>query len=251
MSYSGVRDQIAAADSWLVPESASRVLVFGEQLTALVGRLVERNVSVVLLADDDSQAMRLGRRYPYQSVVLARWSALPFSPHAFDVVLGPANDRRLQFAENRCELARVTSPGGHLGLTHTARDDSVPWVRRLATVVQAHVPTLMTARLLSELESLTECPYFPDVEARNFRLWVPITREGMVMMVTEAEGLSQLQGAAMAQLSAQVADIYDSSARQPEPLSLPYAVQCWRAEVDHTEFTSALDLPADGLTIPL
>jgi hypothetical protein len=28
--------------------------------------------------------------------------------------------------------------------------------------------------------------------------------------------------------------LYDSIARPPEPLLLPYRASCWRAEVDHT-----------------
>lgn len=45
--------------------------------------------------------------------------------------------------------------------------------------------------------------------------------------------------------------MYDNSARPPEPLLLPYRVTCWSAEVDHTELTAPLDLPDDGLRIPL
>lgn len=251
MSYSGARDQIAAADSWLVPPEATHVLAFGNDLTALIGRLVARGITVVLLADSDAQAARLGRRFSDQPVVLAHREALPFPPQSFDVVLGPADDRGLFPAESRSELARVLIGGGHLALTHTARDDSVPWVRRLAAVVQTHAPTLMRARLLQDVAPLEDCLFFPEVSQRTFRLWVPITREGMVKMVTGADGLTNLDPSAMVRLTQQVAEIYDSSARHPEPLSLPYAVQCWRAEVDHTEFTSALDLPADGLTIPL
>ena len=32
----------------------------------------------------------------------------------------------------------------------------------------------------------------------------------------------------------EVAALYDSIARPPEPLLLPYRASCWRAEVDHT-----------------
>jgi hypothetical protein len=35
------------------------------------------------------------------------------------------------------------------------------------------------------------------------------------------------------QLLAEVGELYDSSARPPEPLILPFQASCWRAVVDH------------------
>jgi len=52
-------------------------------------------------------------------------------------------------------------------------------------------------------------------------------------------------------LLAEVAALYDSSARDPEPLLLPYSVMCWRATVDHSELSAVLHLPDDGLQISL
>jgi hypothetical protein len=49
----------------------------------------------------------------------------------------------------------------------------------------------------------------------------------------------------------EVGALYDSSAREPEPLLLPYSVLCWRATVDHSELSAELHLPDDGLQISL
>ena len=45
--------------------------------------------------------------------------------------------------------------------------------------------------------------------------------------------------------------LYESSARNPEPLLQPYSVLCWRARVDHSELSGLLRLPAEGLQITL
>ena len=36
------------------------------------------------------------------------------------------------------------------------------------------------------------------------------------------------------ELLAEVGQLYDSSARAPDPLLLPFQASCWRAEVDHS-----------------
>ena len=60
-----------------------------------------------------------------------------------------------------------------------------------------------------------------------------------------------LTAALVTGLLAEVAALYDTSARQPEPLLLPYTVRCTRAEVDHAELSSVLRPPPGGLQISL
>ena len=52
-----------------------------------------------------------------------------------------------------------------------------------------------------------------------------------------------------AKLLAEVGDLYDTSARAPEPLLLPYQASCWRAVVDHSGL--ALEADRDALHIRL
>jgi hypothetical protein len=72
----------------------------------------------------------------------------------------------------------------------------------------------------------------------------------MIAMVRRSPRLATLPHAESVRLESLVAEVYDSSARQPEPLALPYAVRCWRAEVCQDEFTSRL-IDVDGLRITL
>ncbi len=109
----------------------------------------------------------------------------------------------------------------------------------------------MATERLEALELLGDHPCFPEVEAHSFRMWVPITRDGMLTMVTSNPRLSALAETDAIALAAEVGAIYDTSAKPPEPLSLPYSVQCWRAVVDHSEIEDSLELMPDGLQILL
>ena len=150
------------------------------------------------------------------------------------------------------EFARVLRPGGRLGISYTVRDDSVPWVKRLVAVVRRYDPDAMAGAYGTEsLEALTDSAYFPQIDTRSFRRWVPIDRPGLVDMVARTAVAKQLDDQTRATLLDEVGAVYDNSARKPEPLLLPYRVSCWSAEVDHTELTAPLDLPDSGLRIPL
>lgn len=239
----------APADAWLVPDSC-RVLAIGRGSAAAAGRLHQAGAEVTLVEKDATALAAPGRNLAGVSVLVGSADALPLRPASFDVVLITQGLHLLAPGLALAEFARVLAPGGRLALSYTTRDDSVPWVRRLAGVLQSYDPELMTGRQLASVTALDDCAYFPEVEHRSFRMWVPISRDGMLAMVRRSPTLAALPETKSAQLESQVADIYDTSARQPEPLLLPYAVQCWRAEVCQDEFTTRLT-DVDGLRISL
>ncbi len=133
----------------------------------------------------------------------------------------------------------MLAPGGRLAVLYTVRDDSVPWVRRLAAILRNFDPDgdVGIAPKLASVAALSASPHFSRVEHRAFRRWVPITRDGMLEMVSNAPNLVNLPDPDASRLLADVEALYDSSARNPEPLLLPYSVLCWRARVDHSELS--------------
>jgi hypothetical protein len=68
-------------------------------------------------------------------------------------------------------------------------------------------------------------------------------------MVERRPTTARLQPDVRAQLLAEVGNLYDTSARPPEPLLLPYQASCWRAVVDHSSL--ALEGDRDALHIRL
>ncbi|MPM24144.1 hypothetical protein SDC9_70625 [bioreactor metagenome] len=123
-------------------------------------------------------------------------------------------------------------PGGHLGVLRTTRDDTVPWVRRLARLLQAYDPTAMTttATGLSQEEILAD-GWFVASEAKSFRHWVPVDRAGLLAMVAARPRLRQLPEADRTALLADVGALFDDIARGHEVM-LPYRIECRKAWPD-------------------
>jgi hypothetical protein len=100
------------------------------------------------------------------------------------------------------------------------------------------------------MDAVTASPYFTQLEHRTFRNWVPVTRAQLIAMVERRPAVRELEPARRTELLADIAGLYDDSARPPDPLLLPFQTSCWRAEVDHTRIALDDDL-ADVLQIAL
>ena len=240
-----------AAVTWLVGSEPVRVLVVGAAgpyATAI--RDAGHGVLVV-----DRQASPLDavlRRRPDLGGLVADPKALPLASQTFDRIVCPQNLHVFATPRTLTEFARVLAPHGRVCVTYLTRDDSVPWVKRLTSVVRNRLPRAMTGDYGDgSLATLRASAYYPDIEEHSHRLWVPSTREQLVAMARRAAGADDLSTADLVALEEEVGAVYDSSARPPEPLLLPYRQRCWRAEVDHSEFSSPIQPLDDGLQIRL
>ena len=242
----------STAVDWLAPAVPGAFLAIGKASAATAHR-VSRLGSPGTITDKSITAIRAAcRSYPELQGVTAAPDALPFVPCSFSAVLVVQGMHLLPPGLALDEFARVLAPGGRLSVQFTVRDESVPWVRRLAKIVRAYDSEAMTSgEELYSIAAIAASPHFPVLEHRSFRMWVPITRDGMLEMVSRSPRLATLGEPEANALLDEVGALYDSSARNPEPLLLPYAVMCWRATVDHSELSAELRLPDDGLQISL
>jgi len=242
----------STAVDWLAPAEPGPVLAIGRASAATANRLA-RLGNPGTITDKMPSAVRAAcRRYPTLQGVVAAPDALPFVPCSFSAVLVVQGMHLLPTGLALDEFARVLAPGGRISVQFTVRDDSVPWVRRLARILRTYDPEAMTSGAeLYSVAGIAASPHFPVLEHRSFRMWVPITRVGMLEMVSSSPRLVGLGGPEVDGLLAEVGALYDSSAREPEPLLLPYSILCWRATVDHSELSAELHLPDDGLQISL
>ena len=221
-----------AAFDWLVPSHPGEILAVGAG-GPVVRRLLVRNIQLWTVDEDASALARRRAQAPGLRAVAAAAHALPFATCTFATVVVSTTMRHLAPGLALAEFARVLAPGGHLAVHQTARDDSVPWVRRLATILRAVDPTAMSTAA-DDADGLPgDSRHFPRVEKRQFRMWVPMRKEEMLAQVSKIDAVAALDQGASAALLSDVAQVYDTSARVPEPLLLPYTVTCWRAEVRH------------------
>ena len=235
---------------WLVEGSNGPTLVIGRSASPFAAGLAGQPLTLVDRDRDGVSAML--RRAPSAIPLVAAAEALPLAPCTFERVLLAQSFHQLAPGLALSEFARVLRPGGRLGISYTVRDDSVPWVKRLVALVRQVDAQAMSGDYGTDsLQALDDSAYFPTVETRAFRRWVPIDRARLLSMVERTPVAQQLDDATRDALLADVAALYENAARPPEPLLLPYRVLCWRAQVDHTELTAPLDLPDDGLQIQL
>lgn len=239
----------ASALQWLAPEAPGRLLAIGRASQGLATRLHRLGHQPMLAV----RAVTPGRapRTPGIPILAAAAESLPFRPCVFDAITIANGFHLLAPGLALAEFARVLSPSGRLSVVRTVRDDTVPWVKRLAALLQAIDPEAMRPDPYAGTSSVAASPYFPAPERRDFRMWVPITKPALVGMVSRSPRIAELAEPERSDLLAEVATLYDTSARPSGPLLLPYRASCWRARVDHAEFTGRLSHPTEGLRIRL
>lgn len=249
MTASGDFSFPPAALDWLIGAPGTRVLALGRSCAPLLAALTDRGHSLTASDPEPTGVRRLLAHAPRALPAVSDGAQLPFASGVFDVALAHQSFHTLDADEALPELARVLAPGGHLAVSYTVRDDSVPWVRRLVALLRAVDPEAMTGDYGSHsVAALDASPCFGRPERREFRLWSPISRAGMLALVRRR--FPDLDAVRLAALLDQVGDLYDTSARPPEPLLLPYRVTCWRAPVDHTAVAPRPEVD-EGLTISL
>jgi len=216
--------------AWLLPDAGSRVLDLCTGKGAFTVDLVRCGHRVFGITADPRVAQLVSGRAGGATVVRAAADRLPFRPRWFDVVT--IAGQRARPAAAFPEAVRVLRPGGHLGVLRTTRDDTVPWVRRLAGLLQAYDPTAMTTTVSGPSEEeILASGWFVSAESRSFRHWVPVDRAGLLAMVESRPRIRQLPEPDRTALLAGVGGLFDDIARGHE-LMLPYRVECRKAWPD-------------------
>lgn len=239
-----------AAIGWLVGDRRVRVLDLGSGKGGFAQMLADAGHDVYCLDKSPRVCAGLAERLPAAKVVAARVEALPFFSCHFDVVTASQSLHHFAPGLALTEVARVLKPGGRIAVAYNTRDDTVPWVKRLIAMTRKADPEAMTGDFgLHSLDVLAESPYFAPLERRDFRNWIPVTRQALLSMVERRPGTGRLDTATRQALLREVGDLYDTVARPPEPLLLPYQASCWRATVDHAQL--AISEEPDAVEIKL
>lgn len=245
-----------AALAWLTGDEPVRIITVG-CAGGLINRLIRAGHGVVAVDADPTRIARLAASRPHDDHLLSMVGLadeLPVQPCVAQVVLLSGTLRQSQRTTAIDEtvahgqLSRALQPGGWVAGWQITRDDTVPWVRRLISLLREVDPDAMTGDQLAE--PLLSSKYFPRIEQRGFRLWVPITRRGLIEMVGAQPAVARLDEAARRAVLNNASQIFDSATHMAE-LRLPYQLQCWRAHVDHHELTQPITFSDGALIIPI
>ncbi|MHA7861307.1 class I SAM-dependent methyltransferase [Tessaracoccus sp. Y36] len=236
--------------TWLSVWQDVRGLVLAGD-THLTRRLSAAGHTLFALTDSPAVHVRLAE-LTRVTPLLARPEAVPTDPLQFEVVFAHQSLHRYNLDQALPQLARVLRSGGCVSASYLVRDDSVPWVRRLAALLRRYDPMAMKGDYGHQsLDVLGRSKYFPEVERRAFRIWQAVSRDDLIAMVRRQPLAGNLDQSQLDTLIGQVVDLFDGAVRPGENLRLPYQLLCWRAWVSHEELTGPVELPDSGLAIPL
>jgi len=238
------------AVDWLAVWRGVRALVLAGDAT-WPRRLDRAGHHVFAMSEDPDVVGALGG-HPRITALHARPEAIPTDPFQFEVVFVHQRLHRLDLGQALPQIARVLRPGGCLSASYLIRDDSVPWVRRLAALLRRFDPMAMKGDYGNgSLAALRESRYFPEVEERAFRVWQSVSHEGLLNLVRSQPLAANLSQQQLDALLAQVSDLFEGAVRPGESLRLPFQMTCLRAWVNHEELTGPVTVPENALAIPL
>ncbi|MBS6259855.1 methyltransferase domain-containing protein [Cutibacterium avidum] len=212
--------------------------------------VASHGVDVLAVHRDPETAAKLNRT-PGVMAVCGSPESLPLNPCSFDAVLVHQRFHELAPGLVLPEVARVLRPDSVLGVSWLVRDDTVPWVKRLAALLRTVDERAMSGDYGTEsVQELVSSKYFPDDEHTTKRLWVPVDRDSLIAMASNLPAVQDLDTDSRSELLTKVAALADDSAGI-SGLRLPYQLECWRAWVDHDELTTPIRPDDNGLTITL
>lgn len=191
---------------------------------------------VFAVAPDDATLDVVARRHAPEDpdaprlLARARGIALPFRRGWFDAVTlaQPAPE----WEQSLPEAVRVLRPGGHVATLHIVRDDTIPWVRRMARILQEVDPQAMAGATTTATDDVMAATgLFERTEEQTFRHWVDVDRQGLAAMVLQRPRVRELPEAERRDLLDRVGDLVADISRGRQ-VSLPYRIVCHRGWPD-------------------
>jgi SAM-dependent methyltransferase len=215
----------AAAVRWMLGDHPKTVLELG----AGTGKLTEVLVGLghdVLATDPDPDMLRLlEANLPGTRTALASAEDIPSANGSVDVVVAAQAFHWFDLDRALPEIGRVLRPGGAVCLLWNQRNEKIPWVRRLGSIIgtQEQLRDPAQALIFSEL--------FGFVEDARFNHWQIIDRETIQDLVLSRSNVAVLDEHGRAQKMAEVLAFYDDYGRGMDGMQLPYVTRCFRAQL--------------------
>jgi SAM-dependent methyltransferase len=236
----------AEAAAWLVGPKRSAVLELGAGTGKLTELLVAAGHDVVATDPLPEMLGQLRTRVPGARAAVATAERIPVASRSADVVVSAQAFHWFDHDVALAEIARVLRPGGVLALVWNARDEGIPWVRKLGSIIGS------SDNRLDLVDPVVESAYFGPVEQQEFRFWQSLRRDDLFDLVRSRSYVALLDDAEREELLRRVGALYDDYGRGPDGMQLPYLTRCYRAVVQAAPPPRAPDstAPADGTGAP-
>jgi len=244
------------AVAWMLGDPAQVVLELGAGTGKLTGVIAALGHDVHATDPDPAMLAILERQLPGVRTAQASAEEIPLADGSVDVVVAAQAFHWFDLDRALPEIARVLTPGGRICLVWNARDEKIPWVRRLGALIGTQ------DQLRDPAEALIFSELFGFVEDRAFTHWQTIDRRSIRDLVLSRSNVAVLGEQERAAKLDEVLAFYDEFGRGMDGMQLPYVAKCYRADVlvpsrasvvDTIEpdeaTTSSTDEPDDDLLI--
>ncbi|HEX2892391.1 MAG TPA: class I SAM-dependent methyltransferase [Marmoricola sp.] len=221
----------ADAVAWLVGSGRARVLELGAGTGKLTELLVAAGHDVVATDPLPEMLARLRARVPAARAVVASAERIPVPSQSVDVVVCAQSFHWFDHEVALPEMARVLRPDGVLALVWNARDEGIPWVRKLGRLLDEHGARIPESSAAELPDPARESVHFGWLEHQQFRFWQTLRRDELFDLVRSRSSVALLEDAEREKLLARVGALYDDYGRGPDGMQLPYLTHCYRAVV--------------------
>ncbi len=213
------------AAQWLLGERPKIVLELGAGTGKLTRVLVGLGHDVHATDPDQAMLRILEEKVPGVRTAVASAEQIPLPDGSVDAVIAAQAFHWFDLDRALPEIARVLRPEGRVCLLWNQRNEKIPWVRRLGTLIgtQEQLRDPAQALIFSEL--------FGFVEDHEFSHWQTIDRRSIQDLVLSRSNIAVLDQAGRDAKLAEVLAFYDEFGRGMDGMQLPYVTHCFRAHV--------------------
>jgi len=218
------------AAAWLTADAPVSVLELGAGTGKLTEQLVALGHDVHATDPDAAMLAKLSAHLPEVRTSQASAEEIPAGDRSYDVVVCAQAFHWFDLDKALPEIARVLKAGGRLSMVWNERDERVPWVRRLGTIIGTQ------EQLRQPAAALDGSALFGEAEEAEFRFRQQIDQHTIKDLVLSRSNIATLPPAQREAKIAEVVALYGEYGRGMDGMQLPYAARCFR--------TRALDRPA-------
>jgi ubiquinone/menaquinone biosynthesis C-methylase UbiE len=233
---------------WMLGDHPQTVLELGAGTGKLTRVISGLGHDVHATDPDEAMLQVLEREVPGVRTAQAGAEEIPLGDASVDAVVAGQAFHWFDLDRALPEIARVLRPGGRICLVWNYRNEKIPWVRRLGTIIGTQEQQTDPAQdlIFSEL--------FGFLEEHEFTHWQVIDRQSIQDLVLSRSNVAVLDEAGRAAKLAEVLAFYDEYGRGMDGMQLPYVTHCFRADLldrpelpapDDSERASD-DPPTDG-----
>jgi len=214
----------ADAVLWLAGETPCDVVDLGAGTGKLTRTLAALGHHVVAVEPLGEMLDRLRAAVPGATAVAGSAESMPLPDGAADVVACAQAFHWFDQEPALAEIARVLRPGGRIALVWNVRDERVPWVSELSDAMVGRTGVDRGAAAPIKQSGL-----YGPVEHATFEHTQTVDRDALRALVLSRSYCAVLPEEERAPILGRVDRLFDEHARDGL-LTLPYVVECFRAE---------------------